>query len=99
MPGPPARCGPGASLEWGHRRVGSTIPGTGGRTGAVSLRMSQLILLMDISTIVFAFAFAFAFAMGLRLGWPLLLLAVVSGSTKLIILWLFRWERRSAAAK
>lgn len=64
-----------------------------GRTGAVSLRMSQLILLMDISTIVFAFA------MGLRLGWPLLLLAVVSGSTKLIILWLFRWERRSAAAE
>ncbi|MCS4278726.1 hypothetical protein [Stenotrophomonas rhizophila] len=60
-----------------------------GRTGAVSLRMSQLILLMDISTIVFAFA------MGLRLGWPLLLLAVVSGSTKLAILWLFRWERRS----
>ncbi|MEN4938444.1 hypothetical protein [Stenotrophomonas sp. TWI1151] len=57
--------------------------------------MSQLILLMDISTIVFAFAFA----MRLRLGWPLLLLAVVSGSTKLIILWLFRWERRSAAAK
>lgn len=64
-----------------------------GRTGAVSLRMSQLILLMDISTIVFAFA------MGLRLGWPLLLLAVVSGSTKLIILWLFRWERRSALAE
>ena len=93
MPGPPARCGPGASLAWGHRRVGSTIPGTGGRTGAVSLRMSQLILLMDISTMVFAFA------MGLRLGWPLLLLAVVSGSTKLIILWLFRWERRSAAAE
>jgi len=64
-----------------------------GRTGAVSLRMSQLILLMDISTIVFAFA------MGLRLGWPLLLLAVVSGSTKLIILWLFRWERRNGIAE
>lgn len=64
-----------------------------GRTGAVSLRMSQLILLMDISTLVFAFA------MGLRLGWPLLLLAVVSGSTKLIILWLFRWERRSTGAE
>lgn len=64
-----------------------------GRTGAVSLRMSQLILLMDISTIVFAFA------MGLRLGWPLLLLAVVSGSTKLIILWLFRWERRNGVAE
>jgi len=64
-----------------------------GRTGAVSLRMSQLILLMDISTVVFAFA------MGLRLGWPLLLLAVVSGSTKLIILWLFRWERRNEVAE
>ena len=63
-----------------------------GRTGAVSLRMSQLILLMDLSTIVFAFA------MGPRLGWPLLLLAIVSGSTKLLILWLFRWERRSMQA-
>ncbi len=63
-----------------------------GRTGAVSLRMSQMILLMDISTVVFAFA------MGLHLGWPLLLLAVVSGSTTLAILWLFRWERRSALA-
>ncbi|MCF7749149.1 hypothetical protein KQ945_00225 [Bacillus subtilis subsp. subtilis] len=64
-----------------------------GRTGAVSQRMSQLILLMDISTVVFAFA------MGLQLGWPLLLLAVVSGSTKLVILWLFRWEQRSALAE
>lgn len=63
-----------------------------GRTGAVSLRMSQLILLMDVSTVVFAFA------MGLHLGWPLLLLAVVSGSTKLAILWLFRWEQRSTLA-
>lgn len=63
-----------------------------GRTGAVSLRMSQLILLMDVSTVVFAFA------MGLHLGWPLLLLAVVSGSTKLAMLWLFRWEQRSALA-
>jgi len=58
-----------------------------GHTGGVSLRMSQLILLMDLSTIVFAFA------MGLRLGWPLLLLAVVSASTKLAVLWLFRWQR------
>lgn len=63
-----------------------------GRTGAVSLRMSQLILLMDVSTVVFAVA------MGLRLGWPLLLLAVVSGSTKLVILGLFRWEQRSPLA-
>ena len=62
-----------------------------GHTGAVSLRMSQLILLMDLSTIVFASA------MGLRLGWPLLLLAVVSGSTKLAILYLFRWQRSAQA--
>ncbi|MDT3556195.1 hypothetical protein ROV95_08660 [Stenotrophomonas maltophilia group sp. msm1] len=62
-----------------------------GHTGAVSLRMSQLILLMDLSTIVFAFA------MGLRMGWPLLLLAVVSGSTKLVILYLFRWQQGTSA--
>ena len=62
-----------------------------GHTGAVSLRMSQLILLMDLSTIVFAFA------MGLRMGWPLLLLAVVSGSTKLVILYLFRWQHGKSA--
>lgn len=62
-----------------------------GHTGAVSLRMSQLILLMDLSTIVFAFA------MGLRMGWPLLLLAVVSGSTKLAILYLFRWQQGTSA--
>ena len=64
-----------------------------GDTGAVSLRMSQLILLMDLSTIVFAFA------MGLRLGWPLLLLAVVSGMTKLVILWLFRWQHGPQASE
>lgn len=29
---------------------------------------------------------------------PLLLVAVASGSTKLAILWLFRWERRSGLA-
>lgn len=62
-----------------------------GHTGAVSLRMSQLILLMDLSTMVFAFA------MGLRMGWPLLLLAVVSGSTKLVILYLFRWQQGTSA--
>ncbi|HYQ23834.1 hypothetical protein [Stenotrophomonas sp.] len=61
-----------------------------GHTGAVSLRMSQLILLMDLSTIVFAFA------MGLRMGWPLLL-AVVSSSTKLVILYLFRWQQGTSA--
>ncbi|MNM64709.1 hypothetical protein D3C81_761170 [compost metagenome] len=64
-----------------------------GHTGAVSLRMSQLILLMDLSTIVFAFA------MGLRLGWPLLLLAIVSGATKLAIIWLFRWQHGAKASE
>lgn len=63
-----------------------------GRTGAVSLRMSQRILLMDIST------FVFAVAMGPQAGWPLILLATVSGATKLVIMWLFRWERTSVAA-
>lgn len=56
-------------------------------TGAIDLKMSQFILMMDISTI------AFALSMGFNLGWPLLLLACVSGTTKLIIMYLFRWVR------
>ena len=63
-----------------------------GTTGAVSLKMSQFILAMDISTIFFACV------MGWNSGWPLLLLACVSATTKLIIMWLFRWERTSPAA-
>lgn len=63
-----------------------------GKTGAVSLKMSQFILAMDISTIFFACV------MGLSTGWPLLLLASVSATTKLIIMWLFRWEKTSPAA-
>lgn len=64
-----------------------------GSTGALDIRMSQFILLMDMSTI------AFAFVMGLEDGWPLLLLAVVSACTKLIILYLFRWARTSSSAE
>ena len=64
-----------------------------GKTGAVSLKMSQFILAMDISTIFFACV------MGLKTGWPLLLLACVSATTKLIIMWLFRWEKISTAAR
>ncbi|MGK5056378.1 hypothetical protein ACQ4WY_05490 [Janthinobacterium sp. LB2P49] len=64
-----------------------------GKTGAVSLKMSQFILAMDISTIFFACV------MGLSTGWPLLLLACVSATTKLIIMWLFRWEKTSPAAR
>ncbi len=57
------------------------------QTGAVSIRMSQFILLMDLSTI------AFALTMPLSDSWPLMLLAVVSGITKLVIMYLFRWVR------
>ncbi|WDE13466.1 hypothetical protein [Thalassomonas haliotis] len=64
-----------------------------GATGAVELKMSQMILLMDVSTI------AFALSMGLASGWPLLLLAGVSGITKVIILYLFRWVRVSKSAR
>lgn len=63
-----------------------------GTTGAVSLKMSQFILAMDISTIFFACV------MGWGSGWPLLLLACVSATTKLIIMWLFHWEKTSKTA-
>ena len=64
-----------------------------GSTGAVDLKMSQFILMMDISTI------AFALSMGLNLGWPLLLLAITSGITKVIVMFLFKWVRTSSTAK
>jgi hypothetical protein len=64
-----------------------------GKTGAVSLKMSQFILSMDVTTIIFALV------MGLDTGWPLLLLASVSASTKLMIMWLFKWEKHSPVAK
>jgi uncharacterized protein with PQ loop repeat len=64
-----------------------------GETGAVDLKMSQFILMMDISTI------AFALSIGIDEGWPLLCLATVSGVTKLIIMYQFRWVRRNKKAK
>ena len=64
-----------------------------GSTGAIDLKMSQFILLMDLSTI------AFALSMGIALGWPLLVLATTSGITKLIIMFLFRWVRTSPVAQ
>jgi hypothetical protein len=64
-----------------------------GNTGAIDIRMSQFILMMDISTI------AFAISMGVSKGWPLIVLAVVSGMTKLIIMYLFRWVRISPTAE
>ncbi|MBM4002012.1 MAG: hypothetical protein FJ295_01810 [Planctomycetes bacterium] len=64
-----------------------------GMTGGVSLRFHQFFLAKDISTI------AFAQAMGTQSGWPLLLLSVVSGATKLITMSHFRWVRLSPAAE
>lgn len=63
-----------------------------GQTGAVALKMSQFILMMDISTI------AFAISIGLHQSWPLLLLAITSATTKLILMYLFRWVRVSEQA-
>jgi len=63
-----------------------------GSTGAVDLNMSQFILMMDISTI------AFALSMGLENGWPLMVLAVTSGITKLVIMYLFYWVKVSQTA-
>ncbi|MFZ6870656.1 hypothetical protein ACO0LF_01125 [Undibacterium sp. Di27W] len=63
-----------------------------GKTGAVSLKMSQFILAMDVTTILFAFA------MGLQTGWPLLFLATVSAITKLAIMYLFKWVELSPLA-
>ena len=63
-----------------------------GHTGAIDRKMSLYILLMDISTI------AFALTMGFEEGWPLLVLAVTSGITKIIILYLFRWVSVSPVA-
>jgi len=64
-----------------------------GKTGAVNLKMSQFILMMDISTI------AFALTMSLENGWPLLCLAIVSGITKLVIMYLFYWVKVSPLAE
>ena len=63
-----------------------------GRTGAVSIRFHQCVLLTALSTI------AFGFAIGLKDGWPLILLASTSATLKLITLWHFRWVRVSRAA-
>lgn len=63
-----------------------------GKTGAVDLKMSQFILMMDVTTI------AFALSMGLSTGWPLLVLAVTSAITKLAMMYLFRWVRLSGRA-
>jgi len=64
-----------------------------GRTGAVSIRLHQCVLLTALSTV------AFGFAIGIEDGWPLILLASVSTTLKLITLWHFRWVRVSKVAE
>ena len=63
-----------------------------GSTGAVSIRMSQFIFAMDLSSIFLGLM------LGLKDGWPLLLLASVSAVTKLVMMYLFYWVRVSVAA-
>ncbi|WP_196140592.1 hypothetical protein [Aliikangiella sp. G2MR2-5] len=64
-----------------------------GNTGAIDIRMSQFILAMDFSTIFLAFT------MGFENSWPMVVLASISGITKLIIMYLFRWTRLSKRAQ
>lgn len=63
-----------------------------GSTGVVDIKMSQFIFMMDVSTI------AFALTMGISDGWPLMVLAITSGITKLVIMYLFRWTKNSRTA-
>lgn len=63
-----------------------------GDTGAINIKMSQYILLMDLST------FFLAYTMGFDKSWPMVVLASVSGVTKVIIMYLFRWVRLSPTA-
>ena len=64
-----------------------------GSTGAINLKMSQFILLMDISTLLFAATMPFSES------WPLTVLAITSAITKIIMMYLFYWVRTSPVAK
>ncbi len=94
----------GASVAQGLVLASTVILGQGywhqirlirrtGRTGAVSLRFHQCVLVTALCTV------GFGAAMGAREGWPLMLLASVSASLKLVTLWHFRWARLSALAR
>lgn len=63
-----------------------------GKTGAIDIRLSQSILIKDISTVLLVFS------MGAVEHWPLMFLAVTSGITKLIIMYLFYWVKTSPTA-
>ena len=60
------------------------------RTGAVSLRSGQLVILKDLGTV------AFAVTMGLAAGWPIILVSGSSAVLTLILIWHFRWVRTAA---
>lgn len=64
-----------------------------GRTGGVSARLHQFFLWKDIATM------AFAVTMGTASGWPVMLMSMVSATTKVITLWHFRWVRLSPLAQ
>lgn len=64
-----------------------------GRTGGVALRMHQLTLLKDVSTVLFGLA------MGWKTGWPLLLMNGLCAVTKLGVMWQFHWVRVSPVAQ
>jgi hypothetical protein len=63
-----------------------------GSTGAIDLKMSQFIFMMDISTV------AFSLSMGIDKGWPLMVIAITSGITKVIIMYLFHWVKVNPVA-
>lgn len=64
-----------------------------GRTGAVSIKFHQCVLMTAISTVMFGLV------IGWKDGWPLILLASTSATLKLVTLWHFRWVRVSDRAK
>ncbi len=78
-------------LGQGYWHQVHTIRSTG-RTGAVSLRFHQCVCLTAFSTVLFGIS------MGWHKGWPLIVLASVSMSMKLITMWHFRWVRLSPLA-
>jgi hypothetical protein len=57
------------------------------RTGAVSLRSGQFVILKDLGAVVFAGT------MGLAAGWPIMLVSGSSAVLTLILIWHFRWVR------
>lgn len=64
-----------------------------GSTGGVALKSHQLNFLKDMGTI------SLGLAMGIPTGWPLIFLCGSDSMFKLMIMYLFRWVRRSPGAQ